>query len=204
MELPNWMIDGKYYYVDGNNDIIREATEEEAKALEISLIVDAQEEARRPLTEAEVLQMLIPQQINSLSVDDNTAMRMKSFYPEWVTGIAYSVGFKVQRNDKLWRVVQAHTSQVGWEPENVASLWEQINETHRSWAPSPPSRSRCLRSATRSVCSATLPTPAPARPSAAGYTTPFCMSVAWRRTMLSWSPPRKRATSTPAGYIRSI
>ena len=27
-------------------------------------------------------------------------------------------------------MLQAHTAQVGWEPENAASLWEQINETH--------------------------------------------------------------------------
>ena len=62
--------------------------------------------------------------------DDNTALRMLSFYPEWSPNTAYTAGFKVQRNGKLWRVVQAHTSQVGWEPENAASLWEQINETH--------------------------------------------------------------------------
>lgn len=36
----------------------------------------------------------------------------------------------MQRNDLLWRVLQAHTSQTGWEPENVPALFEQINETH--------------------------------------------------------------------------
>lgn len=76
----------------------------------------------RPLTEAEVSRMLITQQINTLAVDDNTAMRMKDFYPEWAADTAYSVGYKVQRNGKLWRVIQAHTSQAGWEPENAASL----------------------------------------------------------------------------------
>lgn len=64
------------------------------------------------------------------SLDDNTALTVACLHPEWTTGIAYEVGFKVQRNGKLWRVVTAHTSQVGWEPENAASLWEQINETH--------------------------------------------------------------------------
>lgn len=87
-------------------------------------------EAHRPFTESEVLAMLIPQQINTLTVDDNTALRMLPFYPEWVAGTEYSVGYKVRRDSKLWRVVQAHTSQAGWEPENAASLWEQINETH--------------------------------------------------------------------------
>ena len=88
------------------------------------------EEASRPLSASEVLAMLIPQQINTLAVDDNTALRMLDFYPEWTAGTAYTVGYKVRRGGKLWRVVQAHTSQNGWEPENAASLWEQINETH--------------------------------------------------------------------------
>ena len=87
-------------------------------------------EKSRPLTEAEVSRMVIAQQINSLEVDDNTALRMVEFYPEWASGAEYAAGFKVQHNGKLWRVVQAHTSQDGWQPENVTSLWEQINETH--------------------------------------------------------------------------
>ena len=87
-------------------------------------------ERTRPLTAEEVTALLIKQQINTLSVDDNTALRMLDFYPEWAAGAAYTVGHKVRRDGKLWRVLQAHTSQTGWEPENAASLWEQINETH--------------------------------------------------------------------------
>lgn len=87
-------------------------------------------EKSRPFSLEEVNAMLIAQQINTLAVDDNTALRMLSFYPEWTLDVVYPIGHKVQRNGKLWRVRSAHTSQEGWEPENVASLWEQINETH--------------------------------------------------------------------------
>lgn len=87
-------------------------------------------ERTRQLTESEVSRLLIAQQINTLSVDDNTALRMVEFYPEWASDTDYSAGFKVQRGGKLWRVVQAHTSQAGWEPENAASLWTEICETH--------------------------------------------------------------------------
>lgn len=87
-------------------------------------------EAKRHLTESEILSMLIPQQINTLSVDDNTALRMLDFYPEWAAGTAYAVGYKVRKDGKLWRVVQAHTSQAGWEPENTPALWEEICESH--------------------------------------------------------------------------
>ena len=83
-----------------------------------------------PLTESEVSRMLIAQQINTLSVDDNTALRMVEFYPEWAENAEYTIGYKVQRNGKLWRCIQAHTSQTGWEPENAASLWTEICESH--------------------------------------------------------------------------
>ena len=83
-----------------------------------------------PLTESEVSRMLIAQQINTLTVDDNTALRMVEFYPEWTADTEYTIGYKVQRNGKLWRTLQAHTSQVGWEPENAASLWTEICESH--------------------------------------------------------------------------
>ena len=85
---------------------------------------------RRPMSQSAVNKMLIAQQINTLTVDDNTALRMKQFYPEWAENTTYAVGYKVQYNGKLWRARQAHTSIVTWEPENAASLWEVINETH--------------------------------------------------------------------------
>ena len=84
----------------------------------------------RHLTEDEVAAMLVRQQINTLAVDDQTALRMLEFYPEWEAGQSYTTGYKAQRGGKLWRCLQAHTAQTGWEPENAASLWEQICESH--------------------------------------------------------------------------
>ena len=85
---------------------------------------------RMPYTMEEVTALLIRQQINTLEVDDNTALRMREFYPEWAAGVDYATGYKVQRGGKLWRCVQAHTSQTGWEPENAPALWTEICETH--------------------------------------------------------------------------
>ena len=45
----------------------------------------------RPLTESAVTLLLIAQQINSLAVDDNTALRMREFYPDWAAGQDYPV-----------------------------------------------------------------------------------------------------------------
>ena len=87
-------------------------------------------ERTRPLTAEEVNAMPIRQQINSLAVDDNTALRMREFYPDWAAGQDYPVGFKVQFGGALYKVLQAHTSQDGWEPENAPSLWTEICESH--------------------------------------------------------------------------
>ena len=87
-------------------------------------------ERTRPLSFSEVQEMLVHQQINTIAVDDQTALRMVEFYPEWSAGQAYTAGYKAQRGGKLWRCLQAHTAQNGWEPENAASLWTEICETH--------------------------------------------------------------------------
>ena len=64
------------------------------------------------------------------SVEGNDALTAKCMYPEWEPGGDYAASFKVKRNDKLYRCIQAHTSAAGWEPENAPSLWERINEVH--------------------------------------------------------------------------
>ena len=88
-------------------------------------------ERSRPLTAEEVSRMLIASQINTLSVDDNTALRMREFYPEWASEQAYTAGYKVQDGGKLWSCVQAHTSQDNWAPStDTASLWTEICESH--------------------------------------------------------------------------
>lgn len=112
------------------NGVVIQLTEEEVAEMQAAEAKHQAYERTRPLTAEEVTSMLIAAQINTLSVDDNTALRMVDFYPEWTAGTEYSPGYKVQRNGKLWRAVQAHTAQPGWEPENAPALWEQVCESH--------------------------------------------------------------------------
>ena len=107
-----------------------EMTAEEIAAMEAETAKFEAYERTRPLTAEEVTALLIRQQVNSLTVDDNTALRMTTFYPEWAANAEYTIGYKVQRSGRLWRCIQAHTSQIGWEPEKAASLWTEICETH--------------------------------------------------------------------------
>lgn len=120
------------------NNVAYDLTPEEIADFHKRAALAQIEEKSRPLTSDEVLQMLIPQQINTLSVDDNTALRMKAFYPEWAPDTEYTqeanrpVGYKVQHGGKLWKLRQEHTSLLNWEPgaAGTESLWEEVNETH--------------------------------------------------------------------------
>lgn len=113
------------------NGKIIEYTEAEIAKMNSEKAVGIALDKSRPFTAEEVNRMLITQQINTLAVDDNTALRMTEFYPVWSAGQAYTASYKVQYGGKLWRCLQAHTSQTGWEPSTAtASLWEQICETH--------------------------------------------------------------------------
>lgn len=107
-----------------------EMNEEEIADIQAKVAEQMAAEAARPMTMEEVVRLTISKTINAIDIADDTALRMVEFYPEWASGVAYTAGHKVQRGGKLWHCLQAHTAQTGWEPENAASLWEQICETH--------------------------------------------------------------------------
>ena len=83
------------------NGIMRDMTAEEIAAMEAEAAKFEAYERTRPLTAEEVTAMLIRQQINGLTVDDNTALRMREFYPEWAAGVDYTAGYKVQHGGRL-------------------------------------------------------------------------------------------------------
>ena len=142
LDINSIEVIGMRYYKTGNgivattgaiNSAEITAKEYEAEMAVVKKRMDAYAkiyENSRPLTAEEVTAMLIRQQINTMTVDDNTALRMLEFYPDWAADTAYPAGYKVQYGGKLWRCLQAHTSQTGWEPENAPALWTEICETH--------------------------------------------------------------------------
>lgn len=108
------------------NGIIRDMSAAETAAVQEAAAKAEAEEKRRPLTLPEVQEMMVRAQINTLTVDDNTALRMLEFYPKWAAGIDYAAGFKVQRGGTLYRCLTAHTSQADWTPEAAPSLWAKV------------------------------------------------------------------------------
>lgn len=54
---------------------------------------------------------------------DEQAETVPQVFPEWRVDTEYVVGKRARYENKLYRCVQAHTSQEGWEPPNVPALW---------------------------------------------------------------------------------
>lgn len=90
-----------------------------------------------PLTAEQVIEMFIKEQINTITVDDVTSLRMIEFYPRWSDLAAKSftaekVGYKFVHVGKLYKTRQEnHTFSSAWVPgEGTESIYERIDEVH--------------------------------------------------------------------------
>lgn len=95
-------------------------------------------ERTRPLTAEEVTAMLIKQQINTLTVDDNTALRMRRYYPTFAELVGQTVtqGTKFRASDSedadLYKTIQPELTIQAHYPPGVGmeALYTRIDETH--------------------------------------------------------------------------
>lgn len=62
----------------------------------------------------------------SASLPDADAIEAAELFPAWAVGVAYSVGERVQYDGKLYKVVQAHTSQADWTPDKTPALFTEV------------------------------------------------------------------------------
>lgn len=70
------------------------------------------------------------------NADDETIINNKAAFPYWNgDGVAYAVGDIVQYDDKVYKVLQAHTSQSTWTPTDAVSLFAEyrISGTIEEW-----------------------------------------------------------------------
>lgn len=119
------------------NGIIREMTAAELAERRDAAARYEAEEKRRPLSPTEVQELLVRQQINALTVDDQTALRMQTYYPAWADLAAeqYSTdkaGYKFTHNGDLYKTIPTvHTFGTQWVPGvGTESLYARIDEQH--------------------------------------------------------------------------
>lgn len=73
----------------------------------------------------EILRTLIgsnSENIVSTFTDEN-APKVIDLYPKWTVGISVAKDSRYQYNGKLYKCVQAHTTQADWTPDITPALW---------------------------------------------------------------------------------
>ena len=80
------------------------------------------------------------EEINSLGLSDNDALKVKEWYPHWEDYIGQTIetGFVTLYADNLWRARQTHTAMEIYPPSmDTAALYEVIVEGHEGTADDP-------------------------------------------------------------------
>lgn len=119
--------------VNVNADDYIEVPIEEAEEIMRRRDAEAQITTIEELDNAAFVASVVPDVINTFDLSDEEALKRKTLYPEWASFIGKSLntGFKVQYDDKLYKVRQSITTVLEnqYPSENTAALYEEINET---------------------------------------------------------------------------
>ena len=68
------------------------------------------------------------------TLSDKDAFGAVAIFPAWSAfGTSYHVGDRVQHQNKLWKCLQAHTSQADWTPDTAVSLWVRMDDPSIEW-----------------------------------------------------------------------
>ena len=62
----------------------------------------------------------------SASLTDEDALDGIELFPLWAADTAYALDVRVRYNEKLYKCVQAHTSQPEWTPDGIPALWTEV------------------------------------------------------------------------------
>ena len=67
------------------------------------------------------------------SIDTVTAGEHTEMFSPWENSVGYTAGQLRSYKSKLYKCLQAHTSQAGWEPDAAASLWAVAADPAEQW-----------------------------------------------------------------------
>ena len=60
------------------------------------------------------------------NLSDTEAIEVPQLFPAWAVGVEYAKDKRVQYDGKLYKVVQAHTSQSDWTPDKTTALYTEV------------------------------------------------------------------------------
>ena len=74
----------------------------------------------------------------AVSLSDTDALDGVELFPAWAVGVDYALDVRVRYGDKLYRVLQAHTSQADWTPDSTPSLYAEVEKPGQGDTPDNP------------------------------------------------------------------
>ena len=74
----------------------------------------------------------------AVSLSDTDALDGVELFPAWAVGLSYAAGERLRYGDKLYRVLQAHTSQADWIPDIATSLYAEVEKPGQGDTPDNP------------------------------------------------------------------
>lgn len=62
---------------------------------------------------------------------DEQAVTVIDLYDEWAVGVAYKVDARIRYGEKLYKVLQDHTTQADWTPDVTPALYVEVGYGYR-------------------------------------------------------------------------
>lgn len=125
------LIKKEFYPEPFNEDLIQETKGEVEEAkVKVSEMVE-KVELMEMKTTTDLMSMnlnleRVSKQILKSEISEEDYQDIISIYNDWETGKEYVIGDIVKHDLKAYEVIQAHTSQLDWEPKTVPALFKEI------------------------------------------------------------------------------
>ena len=103
-----------------------------ATATEVSNVITGEQIANIDMATAYTMRAIIEDSVTAL--DDETAVTVPSLFTPWKPGEAVNVGDRRYYAPRLYKVLQAHTTQADWTPDVTPALWAVVGDPGQAGA----------------------------------------------------------------------
>ena len=90
------------------------------------------------MTDKKAYQLRVKIEKAAVSLTDDDALEAVELFPAWRTVAEYAIDDRVRYGEKLYRCVQAHTSQADWTPDATPALWTEVAKPGQGDTPGNP------------------------------------------------------------------
>lgn len=95
-------------------------------AAEVSSVITGEQIANIDMATAYTMRAVIEDSVTTL--DDETAATVPSLFTPWTVGEAVEVGDRRYYAPRLYKVIQAHTTQADWTPDKTPAMWAVVGD----------------------------------------------------------------------------